>query len=281
MLDEIKSTATYLKKKINQTPDIVLILGSGLGELATILKDPVEVLYSDIPHFPQTTVTGHTGKLTFGELYGKKILIFQGRFHFYEGYSMNEVIFPIRVAGYLGAKNLIVTNAAGGLNPQFEVGEIMLITDHINQMGDNPLIGKNIDELGPRFPDMTKTYSREMNNLLVDVANNTFVSLQSGVYVAVSGPTYETPAEFKYLRIIGGDAVGMSTVPEVIAAKHMGMNVMGISVITDMGTDEDIEPISHEDVQRVAQNTGKTLTKLLENWIKQVDLASLPANENH
>lgn len=271
MSNEIKSTITFLKKKIKTTPEYVLILGSGLGNLSKIAEIDVEIPYGDIPDFPQSTVAGHKGKLLSGTLHGKNVVIFQGRFHYYEGYSMNEVVIPVRVAKHLGAEKLIVTNAAGGVNPSFEVGDIMLITDHINQMGTNPLIGPNRDDEGPRFPDFSNVYSEEMNQRFMEIANAEFVPFKTGVYVSVTGPTFETPAEYKYLRIIGGDAVGMSTVPEVITAVHNGMQVMGISVITDMGVGEIIQPITHEEVQIIANKTGELLAGLLSKWFKSLD----------
>lgn len=271
MSNEIKSTITYLKKKIKTTPEYALILGSGLGNLSKIADIEIEIPYNEIPDFPQSTVAGHKGKLLCGTLYGKTVIIFQGRFHYYEGYSMNEVAIPVRVAKQLGADKLIVTNAAGGVNPGFEVGDLMLITDHINQMGNNPLIGPNRDEEGPRFPDFSNVYSEEMNRRFMEIANAEFVPLKTGVYVSVTGPTFETPAEYKYLRVIGGDAVGMSTVPEVITAIHNGMQVMGISVITDMGVGEIIKPITHEEVQQIANKSGELLAGLLAKWFKSLN----------
>lgn len=268
MLSEIKSTATFLKERIKKQPEYVLILGSGLGKLSDIVNIDTVIPYEEIPGFPKSTVKGHAGKLICGELHNNPIMIFQGRFHYYEGHDMNRIVFPLRVAKQLGADKLIVTNAAGGLNPTFEIGDLMLITDHINLMGNNPLIGSNEAELGPRFPDLTRVYDQEMNSKLVEIANSQFISLKSGVYVGVPGPTYETPAEFKYLRTIGGDSVGMSTVPEVIAGVHMGMKIMGISVITDMGVGENIEPISHAEVQSIAQKSGEVLAGLLSEWFK-------------
>lgn len=271
MSNEIKSTLTYLKKKIKTTPEYVLILGSGLGNLSKIADIDVEIPYTDIPDFPQSTVAGHKGKLLSGKLHGKNVLIFQGRFHYYEGYTMQEVVIPVRVAKHLGADKLIVTNAAGGMNPGFEVGDLMLITDHINQMGTNPLLGPNNDDEGPRFPDFSNVYNDEMNRRFMEIAHTEFVPLKTGVYVSVTGPTFETPAEYNYLRIIGGDAVGMSTVPEVIKAVHMGMKIMGISVITDMGVGENIKPVTHQEVQKIARQSGEQLAGLLSKWFQNLD----------
>lgn len=271
MLNEIESTLTYLKKKVKKTPEYVLILGSGLGGLSKIAQIDVEIPYAEIPDFPRSTVAGHSGKLLSGTLHGKNVLIFQGRFHYYEGYSMQQVVLPIRVAHYLGADKLIVTNAAGGMNPGFEVGDIMLITDHINQMGTNPLIGPNNNDEGPRFPDFSRVYCKKMNKRFMEIAHEECVPLKTGVYVSVTGPTFETPAEYKYLSIIGGDAVGMSTVPEVIKAVHCGMKVMGFSVITDMGVGENIDPISHEEVQRIAVKSGEKLASLLAKWFERLN----------
>lgn len=266
MLEKIKSTATFLKTKTSVRPKTAVVLGSGLGNFASSIELSETFKYEDIPHFPTSTVEGHAGNLIFGKLHGKEIALLQGRFHFYEGYSMQEVVFPIRVLRQMGVEQLILTNAAGGLNPAQSVGDLMLITDHINLMGDNPLLGKNIDALGPRFPDMHNTYTPGLLELARKI--ETPATVHQGVYVGVSGPTFETPAEYKFLRIIGGDAVGMSTVPEAIAARHMGMDVFGVSVITDLGVEGKIGEVSHAEVQAEAEKAGKHLTRFLQELIR-------------
>ena len=235
MLKTIKQTADYLKSKIGEIPNTAIILGSGLGALVDEIEDRTEIPYPEIPNFPLSTVEGHSGKLIIGTLGGKKVLAMQGRFHYYEGYNMKEVTFPIRVFQALGIEYLFVSNAAGGMNSSFDVGDIMLIEDHINLFPEHPLVGKNHEELGTRFPDMSEAYNKELRDLAMEVAKKNNIKLQHGVYVGLTGPTYETPAEYNYLRIIGGDAVGMSTVPEVIVANHAKMKVLAFSIITDLG----------------------------------------------
>jgi purine-nucleoside phosphorylase len=268
MLEKIKETAAFLKNIIKDTPEFAIVLGSGLGKL----KDEVEEIhtfdYTEIPNFPQTTVIGHGGKLIYGLLEGKKVLLMSGRFHYYEGYDMESVTFPIRVLHLLGIKNLIVSNASGGVNPDFEVADIMLITDHINLFPEHPLRGKNIDEFGPRFVDMSETYNAKMLAVAENVANNLNIPIKKGVYVGLQGPTFETPSEYGMVRILGGDAVGMSTVPEIIVAKHMGMNCFGISIITDMGGPEIAFSVSHDDVLQAAEKSTPNVIKIVRGLLK-------------
>jgi purine-nucleoside phosphorylase len=268
MLEKIKETAAFIKNIIKDTPEFAIVLGSGLGKL----KDEVEPIhtfdYTEIPNFPQTTVIGHGGKLIYGLLEGKKVLLMSGRFHYYEGYDMQMVTFPMRIFHLLGIKNLIVSNASGGVNPDFNVADIMLITDHINMFPEHPLRGKNIDELGPRFVDMSETYNTEMLKVAENVANDLNISIKKGVYMGLQGPTFETPSEYGMVRILGGDAVGMSTVPEIIVAKHMGMNCFGISIITDMGGPEIAFSVSHDDVLQAAEKATPDVIKIVRGLVK-------------
>lgn len=267
LLKKIKEAKEYISKKHTLNPTIGVVLGSGLGDFAEELADPIAIDYEDIPHFPQTTVEGHQGRLIIGKLGHQPVIMLQGRYHYYEGYTMQEVTFPIRVFRLLGVQTLITTNACGGLNPNFSPGDLMLITDHINFTGDNPLIGENIDELGPRFPDMSRAYDPDLQKQVLNAAHRLDIPLQQGVYVAISGPSYMTKAELKMLQTIGGDAVGMSTVPEVIVANHMKMKVIGLSCITDMAIPEELEPLTHEEVIRVANETKPVFKKLLKEVI--------------
>ncbi len=261
----------YIRARCSTKPQTAIMLGSGLGSLAEEVQAEGEFLFGDIPGFAQSTVPGHAGKLIIGTLAGKNVVILQGRLHFYEGHPMSAVIAPVRVMHLLGANTLIVTNAAGGLNPDFRPGDVMLITDHINVQGDNALIGPNLDELGPRFPDMTHTYTPELQSLALNIAREKKINLQQGVYAAWSGPTFETPAERRYLRIIGGDAVGMSTVPEVTAANHAGMRVLGFSAITNIATGGPEQTTdSHEEVLAVAQVAGEKLARLVRRILEQI-----------
>ena len=232
------------------------------------ITDKYEISYKDIPNFPLSTVEGHSGKLIFGKLGGKDILAMQGRFHFYEGYSMQQVTFPVRVMRELGIKTLFVSNAAGGMNPNFEIGDLMIITDHINLFPEHPLRGKNID-YGPRFPDMSEAYSRELIAKALEIAKEKGIKVQQGVYVGTQGPTFETPAEYKMFHILGGDAVGMSTVPEVIVANHCGIKVFGISVITDLGIEGQIVEVSHEEVQKAADTAQPRMTTIMKELINR------------
>lgn len=268
MLEQIKETATFIQSKISFKPDIGIILGTGLGGLVEQINIKHTLSYEDIPNFRLSTVEGHSGKLIFGELSGKKVVVMQGRFHFYEGYTLQEVTFPVRVMKFLGIQQLFVSNASGGMNPNFEVGDLMVITDHINFIGSNPLIGPNIPELGPRFPDMSDVYDKELIKRVKEIAAKNSIHLQEGVYLGLSGPTFETPAEYKMLRIWGADTVGMSTVPEVIVARHMSITCFAISIITDLGIPGKIEKITHEEVQRVAAISEKKMTFLFKELIK-------------
>lgn len=270
MLETIKQTADYLRSKITDIPNTAIILGTGLGELANEITDKVEFPYTEIPNFPVSTVEGHSGKLILGMLGKKRVLAMQGRFHYYEGYNMKQVTFPIRVFKELGIEYLFVSNAAGGMNPSFDVGDIMLIEDHINLFPENPLHGKNYDELGPRFPDMSEAYNKELRLLAMDVAKEKNIKLQHGVYVGLSGPTFETPAEYNYLRVIGGDAVGMSTVPEVIVANHAKMKVLAFSIITDLGVIGKIVEISHEEVQEAAKIAQPKMAEIMRTVVQKI-----------
>ena len=260
----IREAAEYINKHLGTVKNpIGIILGTGLGEFASEIEDAVEVPYSQIPHFPQSTFEGHDGKLIHGRLEGQEVLAMKGRFHFYEGYGMEHVVFPIRVMKYLNARFLLLSNASGGVNPDFKVGDIMVIEDHINLFPSNPLIGPNDDEMGPRFPDMSEPYDHKLNAQMHVAASQVGIPLKKGVYVGVSGPCFETPAEYKYIRIIGGDTVGMSTVPENIAARHLGIPVTALSVITDLGIEGHVEEVSHEEVQRAAQEAEPKMAKVV------------------
>ena len=271
MLEKIKETAAFIKAKVNDIPTTAIILGTGLGELVNHIEITDVIEYSEIPNFPISTVEGHSGKLIFGALGNKRVMAMQGRFHFYEGYSMQQVTFPVRVMKALGINTLFVSNAAGGMNPEFKIGDIMIINDHINLFPEHPLRGKNYNELGPRFPDMSEPYSHRLiaDALKVAAANN--IKVHQGVYVGTQGPTFETPAEYRYFRRIGGDAVGMSTVPEVIVARHSGMEVFAISVITDMGGVEGVEPgeVSHEEGQKGAGGAQAKMTAIMIGLINE------------
>ena len=268
MLEKIQETACFLKNKMHTQPETAIILGTGLGSLVDEIKDKYEVNYQDIPHFPISTVEGHSGKLIFGKLGNKDILAMQGRFHFYEGYSMQEVTFPVRVMRELGIKTLFVSNAAGGMNPSFEIGDLMIITDHINFFPEHPLRGKNIP-YGPRFPDMSEAYDKELIQKANQITAEKGIKVQHGIYIGTQGPTYETPAEYKMFRILGADAVGMSTVPEVIVANHCGIKVFGISVITDLGVEGKIVEVTHEDVQKAADEAQPLMTIIMRELINR------------
>ena len=270
MLAKIQETASFIRKRIHTNPETAIILGTGLGSLVGEITDKYEIKYEDIPHFPVSTVEGHCGKLIFGKLGGKEIMAMQGRFHYYEGYSMKEVTFPVRVMRELGIKTLFVSNAAGGMNPDFEIGDLMIITDHINTFPEHPLRGRNID-YGPRFPDMSEPYCRQLIAKAKEVAKEKNIRIVEGVYVGVSGPTFETPAEYRYYRTIGGDAVGMSTVPEVIVAKHCGIQVFGMSVITDLGVEGKIVKVTHEEVQAAADKAQPLMTEIMRELINRAE----------
>ena len=268
MLEKIQETADFLKNKMYTHPETAIILGTGLGSLVHEITDKYEISYEAIPNFPVSTVEGHSGKLIFGKLGDKDIMAMQGRFHFYEGYAMKEVTFPIRVMRELGIKTLFVSNAAGGMNPSFEIGDLMIITDHINFFPEHPLRGKNIP-YGPRFPDMSEAYNKELIRKADEIANEKGIKVQHGIYIGTQGPTYETPAEYKMFRILGADAVGMSTVPEVIVANHCGIQVFGISVITDLGVEGKIVEVTHEDVQKAADAAQPLMTTIMRELINR------------
>ena len=261
---------SFIKEHLTINPEYLLILGTGLGELAEEMTIEIELLYKDVPHFPVSTVESHTGKLLMGYLGGKPVMAMQGRFHYYEGYSMNQIVFPIRVAKMLGIQTLLVSNACGGLNPNFQRGDIMLINDHINFLGDNPLIGANDPDLGPRFPDMSQPYTKHLLIAANQVALDEGIKIHQGVYLAVSGPMLETKAEYRYMRQLGADVVGMSTVPEVIAAVHMGMKVLGISVITDECFPDSLEPVSLDDVLNAAAMAKPQLTRIVVGLLERL-----------
>lgn len=267
MLEQIKSTATFIQDKVKFTPEIGIILGTGLGGLVNEIEIKSTLDYSDIPGFPVSTVEGHHGRLIFGILGGKNVVAMQGRFHYYEGYTPQQITFPVRVMKFLGIKFLFVSNASGGVNPDFEIGDLMVISDHINLI-PNPLVGKNISELGPRFPDMSKAYDKAVIGKFETIAAANNIKIQKGVYCGTTGPTFETPAEYFYFRAIGSDTVGMSTTPEVIVAHHMGIPVFAISIITDLGVPGKIVEVSHEDVQVVAAAAEKKMTMLIKETIK-------------
>ncbi|WP_018963116.1 purine-nucleoside phosphorylase [Coprothermobacter platensis] len=269
--DMVFETKSFLEKKIGSI-DAAIIIGSGLGNLVQKMNVEEEIPYKDIPHFPKSTVKGHAGEIIVGHIGTNKVLAFNGRFHYYEGYSLSEVTYPVRVAKLLGAKLLIVTNAAGGLNPKFHVGDLMLINDHINFMGVNPLIGPNIEEWGPRFVDLYHVYSDEYMEKLRKIAVEKGVNLREGVYLAVAGPTYETHAELKMMQGFGADAVGMSTVPECIVAAHMGLPVLGVSVITDLALPYIVQEITHEMVLQAAETASNTLSELIWQLLEEVSL---------
>lgn len=268
MLEKIQETAAFLKNQMHTCPETAIILGTGLGSLANEIADKYEISYQDIPHFPLSTVEGHSGKLIFGKLGNKDIMAMQGRFHFYEGYSMKEVTFPIRVMKELGIKTLFVSNAAGGMNPTFEIGDLMIITDHINFFPEHPLRGRNIP-YGPRFPDMSEAYNKELIQIADKIATEKGIKLQHGIYIGTQGPTFETPAEYKMFHILGADAVGMSTVPEVIVANHCGIKVFGVSVITDLGVEGKIVEVSHEEVQKAADEAQPRMTTIMRELINR------------
>ncbi|MGE4587508.1 MAG: purine-nucleoside phosphorylase [Mangrovibacterium sp.] len=270
MLKTIEATADYIRAIIEEKPEAGIILGSGLGGLIGDVRVLKQIPYEDIPGFPVSTVAGHNGMMIYGALGGKKVMALQGRFHYYEGYSMKEVTFPVRVMQRLGINTLFVSNAAGGLNPDYRIGDLVMLTDHINMFPEHPLHGKNEELLGPRFPDMSQAYDSEMCRLARQIAGEKGISLHEGVYVGVQGPSFETPAEYRMYRIMGGDVIGMSTVPEVIVARHMGIKVFGISVVTDIGVPGEIVEVSHEEVQEVARAAEPGMTLLVKQLIALV-----------
>ncbi|KGP72172.1 purine-nucleoside phosphorylase [Pontibacillus yanchengensis] len=265
---QIKDAAQFIQKQSTNQPSIGMILGSGLGVLADEIENPVTIKYGDIPHFPESTVAGHKGQLVIGTLEGKQVIAMQGRFHYYEGYSMQQVTFPVRVMRELGVETLFVTNAAGGINENFNAGDLMIISDHINNMGDNPLIGPNDEKLGARFPDMSKAYDGQLATHAKACADRLGLKVQQGVYVGNTGPSYETGAEVRMLRTLGGDAVGMSTVPEVIVANHAGMNVLGISCISNMAAGILDQPLTHDEVIETTQQVRQDFLNFVKETLK-------------
>lgn len=267
---KIEEAQRFIAEEIPDFPEIGLILGSGLGALAEEMEDVTVIHYEEIPHFPVSTVEGHAGQLLMGRLKGKRAILLRGRFHLYEGYSAEQVVFPVRVMKALGVKTLIVTNASGGVNESFRAGDLMLIRDHLNLMFRNPLIGPNDAKIGVRFPDMSEAYSRRLLNLAREVARGNAIPLREGVYAAVLGPQYETPAEIRMIRTLGGDAVGMSTVPEVIAARHAGLEVLGISCVTNMAAGILNQPLSHREVMETAERVKDTFIQLLTGIVPEL-----------
>lgn len=268
MLKNIQTTADFIKNKLPEIPAVAIILGTGLGELTDHIYNKIEIPYNLIPNFPVSTVKGHEGKLIYGDIEGTSVLAMQGRFHYYEGYNMKEVTFPVRVFKNLGINYLFVSNAAGGMNSSFDIGDIMLIEDHINLFPEHPLRGKNIDELGVRFPDMSNAYDKDLRKKAINIAKTNNIKLQRGVYIGTQGPTFETPSEYNYFKIIGGDAVGMSTVPEVIVANHAGMKVLAFSIITDLGILGKIVEVTHEDVIEAAKLAQPKMTFIMKEIMK-------------
>jgi purine-nucleoside phosphorylase len=266
MLEKIKEITGFLRDKGFINPVAGIILGTGLGGLSVRIKNRIEIDYENIPGFPLSTVDGHDGKLIFGDLGGKKVVAMKGRFHYYEGYGSGHVALPVRVLKYLGITSLFLSNAAGGVNPSFQVGDIMVITDHINLL-PNPLIGMNDDRIGVRFPDMGEAYDKALIDKAFLIARENNISIRKGIYLATSGPTYETPAEYRYFRIIGADAVGMSTTPEVIIARHMNLHCFAVSIITDLGVDGKIEYVTHQLVQAEAAKAEERMTKIMTGLI--------------
>jgi len=267
MYNKTQETVKFLKEKGITNPDFGIVLGTGLGSFVDWIDVKKSIAYKDIPNFPISTVSGHSGTLIYGKIGDKNVIAMQGRFHYYEGWKMEELTFPIRVMKYLGIENLIVSNASGGVNPDFNVGDIMIITDHINMMPEHPLRGLNDDRFGPRFVDMHEPYNKKMVSAMESIAKENKIKIQKGIYLALQGPTFETPAEYKMVSLMGADAVGMSTVPEVIVAKHMDMQCFGISVITDLGIEGHVEEVSHEAVQLAAKASEKKVGKLVQEFV--------------
>ncbi len=270
LFEKIQATAAFIQQKIQNQPKVGIILGSGLGGLIDIIEKETELQYSQIPNFPVATVEGHDGKLVFGKIGDKQVILMAGRFHYYEGYSMEEVTFPVRVMKALGVETVIVSNASGGTNPTFKIGELMIIRDHINQFPEHPLRGRNDERLGVRFLDMSQPYDPELITLAKQLAAERGIEVKTGVYIGLQGPTFETPAEYRWLHTIGGDAVGMSTVPEVIVARHAGLKVFAISVITDLGVTDVPVTISHQEVLDAANAAAPKMAGLVEALIKKM-----------
>jgi purine-nucleoside phosphorylase len=270
MLQKINEAVDYIQSAYNNKPSVGIVLGSGLGSFTSEIKAKFEISYTDIPHFPVSTVEGHSGKLIFGELSGKKVVAMAGRFHYYEGYSTQEVVFPIRVLKYLGIETLLISNAAGGTNTGFRVGDLMIIKDHISLFTLNPLIGSNEKYFGPRFPDMSEPYKKYLMAMAKDIALENDINLKEGIYLGVTGPTFETRAEYQMINRLGGDAVGMSTVQEVIAAVHLGLPVFAMSVITDVGIREEDNAITHDEVLQAAKDAEPKLTLIFKEIIARL-----------
>lgn len=270
ILKKIGETVDFIRRYYNEPSQVGVVLGSGLGHFTEELQVQKEISYNDIPHFPVSTVEGHKGKLVFGKLGNKNVVVMAGRFHYYEGYSIQDVVYPIRVMKYLGIETLILSNAAGGVNPAFKVGDLMIITDHISQFSINPLIGKNEPEFGTRFPDMSEPYKKEFVSKAKAIAADLKIEVREGVYLSVTGPTFETRAEYKMIHVLGADAVGMSTVPEVIVARHMDIPVFAMSVITDIGIREEENVITHEEVLEAAQAAEPKMTAIVKHLVQQL-----------
>lgn len=268
--DKIQESVSYVKSKINVMPTVGIILGSGLGEMAETIEDKIVIKYSDVPNLPESTVKGHKGQFVFGKLHSKDVVMMQGRFHYYEGNKMEDIVLPVYIMKYLGVETLVVTNAAGGVNLNFKPGDLMLIKDHVNLAFNNPLMGKNDDNLGVRFPDMSNAYDKELIKLAKGAAENLNIKLQEGTYFMFTGPTYETPAEIKMTRILGGDAVGMSTVPEVIAARHVNIKVLGVSCITNMAAGILDQGLNHEEVIEVSNRVKDKFISLINEFVKKL-----------
>lgn len=271
MHKHILEAAGFLKSQMSEKPVAGIVLGTGLGGLVKEIQVEKSIPYHEIPHFPVSTVQGHQGKMIIGKLGNKPVIAMQGRFHYYEGYEMHQVIFPVRVMKELGIQYVLLSNASGGVNASFEIGEMMIITDHINLFPSNPLIGPNDENLGSRFPDMSEPYSRELVKRAEEIAKKNNIRVAKGVYAGMSGPCFETPAEYKYVQIIGADTVGMSTVPEVIAAKHMGMTCFAMSIITDLGVDGKITEVTHEEVQLVAAEREPKMTMIFKELVQTLN----------
>jgi len=270
LLSKINETTTFLKSQGVERPETGIILGTGLGNLVNSIHIEIEINYEDIPHFPVSTVESHHGKLIYGKLNRRQIIAMQGRFHYYEGYSMQQIVFPVRVMKYLGIEQLLVSNACGAVNKNYKKSELMLITDHINLLSDNPLIGKNHDELGTRFPDMSQPYSIEINKKIIDIAERHGIKLNRGVYAAVAGPNLETRAEYRYISRIGADVVGMSTIPEVLVANHMNLPVAAISVITDECDPDNLAPVNIKEILAMATVAEKGLNTIFSELVKEL-----------
>lgn len=270
LISNINETLEVIRKQTKESYSIGIILGTGLGGLVKDIDVKLQINYENLPHFPISTVESHHGKLIFGTINGKNVVAMQGRFHYYEGYTMQQIAYPVRVMKFLGVDTLLVSNACGGMNPQYRKGDVMIMSDHINLLGDNPLIGKNEDELGPRFPDMSEPYSLELIQLAENIATENQIKVQKGIYVAVPGPNLETKAEYRFLRETGADVVGMSTVPENIVANHMGMKVLGISIVTDECFPDTLKPVNVEEIIAAAMQAEPKMTLIMKELIKRL-----------